>query len=451
MPTPLTQALIDKIKPPERRRLIADGACQGLYLDVRPNGRSYRFRFTDHKGVHRSVTIGCAQALKLIDARHRALELRRERALGIGIGAQLQVNPCPTFRDFVCNTYMPQALNVRRAAEQDWGLFNNHLFPIFGPLRLNEITRTHIAAFMQEKRASGYMASTCNRLLARLKAVLSYATDLEVEGFEKNPARGYKQYKEPSHKDRFLAREEADALLVSVQQSESPFLQCIIPFLLLTGCRKGEGLKARWEHIDWQARRWFIPLTKTGKPRHVPLSEGVIRVLQWTRARHEVLGIVSGWIFPNPQTMKPYTSIYYPWHNARKRVGLEDVRIHDLRHSFASALVNRGMTLYDVKEVLGHANIATTQRYAHLSQERLREAVAQADEHYQVQLKSLPAPEEGIAEECIPAPTPEECISSPTPISNPNPHITIPSPNQTHIPEKDATKQDQSPTMAENR
>ena len=69
MPTPLTQAIIDKIKTPEKRRLIADGACQGLYLDVRPNGRSYRYRFTDKRGIHRSVTIGCAQALKLSDAR----------------------------------------------------------------------------------------------------------------------------------------------------------------------------------------------------------------------------------------------------------------------------------------------------------------------------------------------------------------------------------------------
>jgi integrase len=389
MPNPLTQAFVDKIKPTDRRRLIADGACKGLYLDVRPNGRSFRFRFTDKKGVHRSVTIGDAQALKLSEARDRALELRRERALGIGIGEEPKINACPTFRDFVTTIYMPHALTVRRAAKQDWGLFKNHLFPVFGELRLNEITRVHIAAFMQEKRNNGYMSSTCNRLLARLKAVMSYATELEVEGFEKNPARGYKQYKEPAHKDRFLSPAEADNLLTSVRKSESPFLECIIPFLLLTGSRKGEALTARWEHIDWQARRWYIPLTKTGKPRHVPLSEGAVKVLLWTRAKHEALALVSAWIFPNPQTMKPYSSIYYAWHHARKRVGLEDVRIHDLRHSFASALVNRGMTLYDIKEVLGHSNIATTQRYAHLSQERLREAVSQADAHYPVFLPQL--------------------------------------------------------------
>lgn len=392
MPNPLSQAFVDKIKAPEKRKFIADGACMGLYLDVRANGRSYRFRYTDKMGVHRNITIGCAQALKLSDARIRAFELKRELALGIGIGALANQNPCPTFKEFVCKTYMPHALTVRRAAEQDWGLFKNHLFPPFGNKRINEITRSDIAAFMQEKRSGGYMASTCNRLLARFKAVMSYATELEVEGFDKNPARGYKQYKEPVHKDRFLSPEEAEDLLASVQKSESPFLQCIIPFLLLTGSRKGEALNARWEHIDWQACRWSIPLTKNGKPRHVPLSDGAIKVLYWTRAKHEQLGINSVWIFPNPQTLKPYSSIYYPWHVARKRVGLEDVRLHDLRHSFASALVNRGMTLYDIKEVLGHANIATTQRYAHLSQERLMEAVSQADAHYHVKILPLPAP-----------------------------------------------------------
>ena len=167
-----------------------------------------------------------------------------------------------------------------------------------------------------------------------------------------------------------------------MRESESPYLQYIIPFLLLTGARKSEALQARWEFIDFEARRWMIPLTKNGKPRHVPLSNGAITVLLATRQLHEKLGITSPWLFPSPATHKPYTSIYYPWHVARKKAGLTDVRIHDLRHSFASALVNRGMTLYDVKEVLGHSNIVTTQRYAHLSQQRLQEAVMQADEHY---------------------------------------------------------------------
>jgi site-specific recombinase XerD len=77
------------------------------------------------------------------------------------------------------------------------------------------------------------------------------------------------------------------------------------------------------------------------------------------------------WAFPNPQTLKPYVSIYYPWDTARKHAGLADVRMHDLRHSFASLLINSGRTLYEVQRLLGHTQIKTTQRYAHLSEETL--------------------------------------------------------------------------------
>ena len=146
------------------------------------------------------------------------------------------------------------------------------------------------------------METTCNRLLARLKATLSYASEIEVVGFDKNPARGYRQFKEPIRNDRFLSQDEAERLLEAVRQSESPYLQYIIPFLLLTGARKSEALQGRWEFIDFEARRWMIPLTKNGKPRHVPLSNGAITVLLATRQLHERLGITSPWLFPSPAT-----------------------------------------------------------------------------------------------------------------------------------------------------
>jgi site-specific recombinase XerD len=90
----------------------------------------------------------------------------------------------------------------------------------------------------------------------------------------------------------------------------------------------------------------------------------------------------NSYIFVNPRTGLPFEQIYYSWDTARKKAGLDDLRIHDLRHSFASAMVNSGMTLYDVKEILGHANIKTTQRYAHLSNQRLRDAAESVSDFY---------------------------------------------------------------------
>ena len=293
------------------------------------------------------------------------------------------------YKLFVCEQYMPHALATRRAAEQDWGLFYNHIFPVFGEMTLCEISKTNISGFMLKKRQSGYKASTCNRLLARLKATLSYAQEIEVPGFDKNPAFGFRQYQEPPHLDRFLSQIEAKRLLESIALSDSPILKFIVPFLLVTGARKSEAMKAEWSHIDFAIRQWVVPISKSGKPRYIPLSNSEINILNDLRDFTASKLGETKYVFPNIITGKPYTQLFYPWDVARKRAGLADVRMHDLRHSFASALVNEGMTLYDVKEILGHANISTTQRYAHLSNQRLMNAASKAGEHYITQENKL--------------------------------------------------------------
>ena len=131
-------------------------------------------------------------------------------------------------------------------------------------------------------------------------------------------------------------------------------------------------LDARWGDVDMARKLWRIPKTKSGKVRHVPLSAGALQLLAGLRAEHPPL---DGFVFANPRTGLPFVSIFHSWDAARKRAGLPELRLHDLRHSFASFLVNAGRSLYEVQELLGHADIRTTSRYAHLSQERLFEAV----------------------------------------------------------------------------
>ncbi|MCG5531801.1 site-specific integrase, partial [Halorhodospira halochloris] len=124
-----------------------------------------------------------------------------------------------------------------------------------------------------------------------------------------------------------------------------------------------EVLKARWQDIDFERATWLIPQPKSTERRHVPLSKPLI----------ELLGSLdtythSEWVFPNPRSSKPFISIFKGWNRARRDADLPDVRLHDLRHSFASFLVNSGHSLYEVQKLLGHTQISTTQRYAHLSQ-----------------------------------------------------------------------------------
>jgi integrase len=150
-------------------------------------------------------------------------------------------------------------------------------------------------------------------------------------------------------------------------------LKYIVAMLLLTGARRNEVLHARWQDIDFNARQWLIPKNKSARTRYIPLSDAALRLI-------EQVPRVEGceYIFANPKTGKPFVQIWYPWDTARKKAGLDDLRIHDLRHSYASFLVNAGRSLYEVQHLLGHARPVTTQRYAHLAQETLFEASNQA-------------------------------------------------------------------------
>jgi len=142
----------------------------------------------------------------------------------------------------------------------------------------------------------------------------------------------------------------------------------LITFLILTGARKSEASQARWENINLQTGVWTVPLSKSGKPRYIPLSQAAIELLEKRRVNG------NEYVFPSPKTGRPLIHLYYPWDKIRKQAGISDVRIHDLRHNFASLLVNHGRSLYEVQKLLGHADISTTQRYAHLSQDTLKDA-----------------------------------------------------------------------------
>jgi integrase len=127
--------------------------------------------------------------------------------------------------------------------------------------------------------------------------------------------------------------------------------------------------QARWEHVDWDKRTLLVPLSKSGKPRGIALSAAAIELL---RSIHRDAD--GPYLFPAPTTQRPSPSLYFPWQRIRVRAGLPDLRLHDLRHSFASFLVNNGISLYVVQGLLGHAHARYTQRYAHLTPDTLLSA-----------------------------------------------------------------------------
>jgi site-specific recombinase XerD len=116
-----------------------------------------------------------------------------------------------------------------------------------------------------------------------------------------------------------------------------------------------------------------VPLSKSGKPRNIALNGAAVELLRAIQATSS-----SAYVFPSPTTGRPSPSLYFPWQRIRVRAGLSDLRLHDLRHSFASFLVNRGVSLYVVQGLLGHGNTRYTQRYAHLTADTLRDAAETA-------------------------------------------------------------------------
>jgi integrase len=254
-------------------------------------------------------------------------------------------------------------------------MIRNHIVPKLGALHMGQITPPDVAVFVERMKAENYASGTCNRALVLLRYGFALALRWKVPGVDHNPVKEIKNLKDDNKIERYLTEQQTIELLNAVRQSESEMLQFIVLFLIYTGARKREVLDARWRDIDWAQKSWRIPKTKSGKVRHIPLSTGAMKLLEHLRLKVRDGFLAEQAIFANPKTGEPFVSFFFSWNNARIRAGLPDLRIHDLRHSFASYLVNAGRSLYEVQELLGHADIKTTSRYAHLSRERLVAAV----------------------------------------------------------------------------
>lgn len=354
----------------ERRCSMSDVKVRGLQLErLRTGVGKWRLRSEDEDGRGRScTTLGDAPLFSLAEARALAEKAKKQIAMGDHPAAKKALQrQVPTLSTFILEKYLPFVKGYKRSWKCDQGLLRKHIEPIWGKRYLDQITKADVIALMAKHRTT-HAPGSCNRLLILLRYVFSCAIKWEIPTINKNPTAGIPLMKEDNVKERYLSTEEAQRLYEVLTRSDNVMLQYIIPMLILTGARKREVLDARWEDFDYERRLWRIHTTKLGRPRFVPMSDGVINLLE-SVPRHDC-----EWAFPNPKTLKPYVSIFYAWDTARREAGLDDVRIHDLRHSYASFLVNAGRSLYEVQRLLGHTQIKTTQRYAHLSHDTLLDA-----------------------------------------------------------------------------
>ncbi len=245
-----------------------------------------------------------------------------------------------------------------------------HIVPRWGKHRLDEITAQSVGKWLAEKSDEGMMPATVEKVRVSFGRSFELGRRWGIAGCTGNPTRGIQRPVFDNKRERFLTAAEAGRLLKAAGQSRNPQLRPIVGLLLLTGARVSELLHAEWCHIDLNRRAWLIPISKTGKSRYVPLSQAAVDLI-------DALPRLDGcpWLIPNLDTGLPFVSIKHGWQKARKDACLGDLRIHDLRHSAASFMINAGIDLFAVGKVLGHADYKSTTRYSHLANETLLSAV----------------------------------------------------------------------------
>ena len=366
----LSARTVGRLSVAEREAIFWDRDLPGFGVRVYPSGIKTFVVQSRGEGRSRRLTIGRHGAITADEA--------RERAARIIARIKSWDDPAPPARTGVtaavtvaelAERYLEEHVAVRckpgtqvlyRAAVRQY------IVPAFGDTPVSAVRREQVAALHHSLRETPYAANRAVHLLAR---ILDVAEDegLRPRGAG-NPCRSIEKFRERSH-ERFLSEEELRRLgrvLEAVSGGgggggASPAAVAAIRLLVLTGCRRSEILGLRWEHVDLAAGELRLPDSKTGA-RLVPLSPAAAEVIA-------ELPRTPGnpWVISGRKAGAPLRNLQYPWEILRARAGLDDVRIHDLRHSFASRALALGESLSMIGELLGHRRVRTTARYAHLA------------------------------------------------------------------------------------
>ena len=350
----LTDAAVARLRPREREYTVWDIRVPGLGVRVRPSGGRSYVLLRDAGGRSGRVSIGPVSTMTVAEARQ---ECRARQASPEPDGASGPAR-APLFRDFVAGEWREAHFggykpSTRRTATR---LLERRLLPAFGSKPLDRIAPARIGRWFDafSRTAPG----NANHALDLLRQIMNYAV---ARGHvETNPAQAIQRNRR-TPLTRFLSRDEIARLhrALDGQTRKTNREQAdIIRLLLLTGCRRGEIVRLRWSEVDGD--RLVLGDGKTG-PRTVPLNTQARTILE----RQPRNG--GAFVFPSPRDpSRPRGRNLALWYRVRRQAGIEDVRLHDLRHTHASHAVMNGVPVPVVSRLLGHSNVRMTLRYAHL-------------------------------------------------------------------------------------
>jgi integrase len=368
----LTKRIVEKIVPNAKDVLVWDDELRGFGIRVKSSGvRSYIIQYRNQHGRSRRLTIGRHGPLTAVEARKQARLLLVEVAKG-NDPAQIRQNDrnIETFKEFADRYFADYAPGRKKASTivTDEINLRNHLLPALGKLPVPGITRADVIRWHQKMKDR---PGAANRTLCLLSHMMNVAEQWGLRTDGTNPCRHVEKYKSKK-RERFLSVSElgqlGKALRTAEQNGTEPeTVIAAIRLLIFTGCRRGEILTVKWEYVDFENECLRLPDSKTGA-KIVHLNAPSLAVLKSLGPKDK------GWVIAGRKPEKPLVNLKKPWSRIRKAANIEDVRIHDLRHSFASVGVTGGLSLPIIGALLGHSQPRTTARYAHLAADPVKQA-----------------------------------------------------------------------------
>lgn len=374
MPTiKLTKSAIEKLTAESREAVHWDTGIKGFGVRVKPTGsKSYIVQYRNRStGRSKRKTIGqVGPLMSFAQARVEALALLSEVARGGDPVEDIRSRRKAERVSDLADQYLTEHARPKKRAksvEDDLSMLNNIILPKLGSKSVTEITHRDVASLHNQLRATPYRA---NRTLALLSKMfeLSIRWGLRPD----NPVKGVEKFAEEK-RHRWLSDAELARLTKALNEHPNQTAANAIRLQLLTGARIGEVLSSKWQDYDLERGVWIKPShhTKQKRTEHLPLSGAAIALLDAMKA---VSGSDTDLLFPGRVEGEPIKNLKRFWKAVTSAAELEDYRLHDNRHTHASHLVSSGLSLPIVGRLLGHTNPMTTQRYAHLADDPLRQA-----------------------------------------------------------------------------
>ncbi|PIB25878.1 integrase [Amylibacter kogurei] len=369
----LTKRLVDSLVAEPKERIYWDDELGGFGIRIYPTGRKVYIAQYRANGRTRRKNIGQHGVMTAEEARKEAKFIHADVARGADPSADRKARlRSPTVMElgerFITDHVQ---LHLKPTTQTDYiNMLRKKIYPALGSIKVFEITFNDVAAFHLKLRDTPYQANRCVMLMSKM---FNLAEDWGYRPMNTNPTKRLKKYPE-AEKKRYLDEVEQEKLGETMAQmltdgKISRYVFAAFYLLLLTGCRLSEIQKLKWDYVT--RTHLELPDSKTGR-RRIPLPREARQLLASLEQRDDNPYVIIG-----DHATGYYNDLQKPWRKIRSRAGLEDVRLHDLRHTYASVAVMNGIDPFMLKEILGHKNLSTTLRYAHLSDDAVQKAAGQ--------------------------------------------------------------------------